>query len=83
MELAHFNEQGYQLELHAYRIVFPNFKYKPSSFISMEIGTNIKVPTMPFVVQLVAITKLVNPLRGGTSLEIIPLLVQTFVHSLY
>jgi hypothetical protein len=49
----------------------------------MEIGTNIKVPTMPFVVQLVAITKLVNPLRGGTSLEIIPLLVQTFVHSLY
>jgi hypothetical protein len=31
---------------------------------------------MPFVVQ--PITKLVNPLRGRTCLEIIPLLVQTF-----
>jgi hypothetical protein len=37
----------------------------------MEIGTSSKVPTTPFVVQ--PITKLVSPLRGGTSLEIIPL----------
>jgi hypothetical protein len=29
--------------------------------------------------QHVAITKLINPLRGGTSLEIIPLHVQTFI----
>jgi hypothetical protein len=30
------------------------------------------------MVQLITITKLVNPLRGGTSSEIIPLLIQTF-----
>jgi hypothetical protein len=34
---------------------------------------------MPFVVQLVAITKPVNPLRGGTCLEIIPLPIQIFI----
>jgi hypothetical protein len=37
----------------------------------MEIKTSSKVPVTPFVVQLV--TKPVSPLRGGTSLEIIPL----------
>jgi hypothetical protein len=36
----------------------------------MEIGTSNRVPTMPFVVQ--PIIKPVSPLRGGTSLEIIP-----------
>ncbi len=34
---------------------------------------------MPFVVQ--PVTKPVSPLRGGTSLEIIPLHVQTFTIS--
>ncbi len=78
MELAHSDEQGYQLKFHAYRIAFLDFKYKPLSFVSMEIGTNIKILATPFVVQLVAITKSIYPLRGGISLEIIPLLVQTF-----
>jgi hypothetical protein len=44
----------------------------------MEIKTNNKIPTTPFMVQHVVITKLDNPLRGGTSLEIIPLHVRTF-----
>jgi hypothetical protein len=34
---------------------------------------------MPSMVQLVAITKPISPLRGGTSLKIIPLSVQTFI----
>jgi hypothetical protein len=44
----------------------------------VEIGTNNKVPAMPFVVQPIAITKPVSPLRGGIGLKIIPLHVQTF-----
>jgi hypothetical protein len=64
MELAHSNEQSYQRKLQAYKIAFPNFKYKPMSFMSMEIGTNSRVPTMPSVVQ--PVTKLVSPLKGGT-----------------
>jgi hypothetical protein len=28
MELACFDEQNYQLELHAYQIAFPDFKYE-------------------------------------------------------
>jgi hypothetical protein len=59
-------------------MAFPDFQNEPPNFISMEIGTNIKAGITPFVVQLVAITKLVCPLRGGTSLKIIPLHVQTF-----
>jgi hypothetical protein len=43
----------------------------------MEIGTNNKVPVIPSMVQLV--TKPINPLRDGTSLEIIPLPIQTFI----
>ncbi len=43
----------------------------------MEIGAISRIPTIPFVVQLV--TKLVSPLRGGTCSEIIPLLVHTFI----
>jgi hypothetical protein len=38
------DEQSYQLELHAYIIIFLDFKYKPLSFVSMEIGTNKRVP---------------------------------------
>jgi hypothetical protein len=78
MELARSDEQSYQLEPHAYQIAFLNFKYKPPSFIFVEIGTDNKVPTMPFVVQPIAITKPLSPLRGGIGLEIIPLPVQTF-----
>ncbi len=44
----------------------------------MEIGTNKKVLVTPSMVQPIAITKLVSPLRGGTCLKIIPLPVQTF-----
>ncbi len=47
MELACSDEQSYQLELHAYRIAFPNFKYELFSFVSMEIGTNNKVLATP------------------------------------
>jgi hypothetical protein len=42
----------------------------------VEIGISSKIPVTPSTVQHV--TKLVSPLRGGTNLEIIPLLVQTF-----
>jgi hypothetical protein len=82
MELARFNEQSYQLEMHAYRIVFLNFKYDPpphpplASFVYVEIGTSSRVLAMPSMVQPVAITKLVSPLRGGTSCKIIPLPIQ-------
>jgi hypothetical protein len=43
MELAHFDEQNYQLELHAYRTTFPDFKYEPPSFVFVEIGTTSRV----------------------------------------
>jgi hypothetical protein len=78
MELAPFGEQNYQLELQAYQIAFPHFKFEPFSFVLVEIGTNGRTPTTPFVVQHVTITKLINPLRGGIGLELIPLLVQIF-----
>ncbi len=78
MELARSDEQNYQLELRAYWIIFPDFKYEPPSFIFVDIGTSRRAPTTPFVVQHVAITKPINPLKGGTSLEIIPLPIQTF-----
>jgi hypothetical protein len=73
MELAHFDGEGYQLELQMYQIAFLDFKYKPPSFIYVEIGTSNRTLVTPFMVQPVATTKLVNPLRGGTCLEIIPL----------
>jgi hypothetical protein len=50
MKLVHFNEHNYQLELQVYQIVFPDLKHEPLSFVSMEIGTNSRVPTMPYVV---------------------------------
>jgi hypothetical protein len=56
MELARFDEQSYQLELHAYWTTFPNFKYEPFSFVFVEIITNNKTPTTPSMVQHVAIT---------------------------
>jgi len=71
MELACFNEQSYQLKVQAYQTAFPNFKYEPPSFVSMEIGTNNRVSVTPSMVQFV--TKLVSPFKGGTSLEVIPL----------
>jgi hypothetical protein len=78
MELAHFDEHGYELELQAYQIAFHDFKYKPPNFIYVEIRTSSREPTTPFMVQLVVTTKLISPLKGGSCLEIIPLLVQTF-----
>ncbi len=75
-ELARSDEQVYQLDLQLYQIVFPNFKYEPPSFVSMEIGTNNKPPTTtPSMVQHVATTKL----RSGTCLETIPLPIQIFI----
>ncbi len=44
----------------------------------MEIGTNSRTPTTPIIVQPIVVTKSVCPLIGGTSLEIIPLPIQTF-----
>ncbi len=44
IELAHSGEQSYQLELQAYQIAFLDFKYKPLSFVFVEIGTSNKVP---------------------------------------
>jgi hypothetical protein len=45
--------------------------------VYVEIGTSSRVPATPFVVQ--PVTKLVSPLRSGIGLEIITLLVQTFI----
>ncbi len=73
MESPHFNDQGHQLELQVYWTTFPHFKYEPPSFVSLEIGTNSKTLATSFMVKLVAMTKPVSLLRGGTSLEIIPL----------
>jgi hypothetical protein len=42
----------------------------------MEIRSGSRVPIMPLVIQ--PTTKLVSPLRGGTSLEFISLPVWTF-----
>jgi hypothetical protein len=50
MELVCSDEQSYQLEVHTYRTTLPNFKYKLPNFVFVEIGTNSKVPTTPFVV---------------------------------
>jgi hypothetical protein len=71
MELAHSNEQSYQLKLQAYKITFSNFKYEPLSFVFVEIGTSRRVPSTPTMVQ--PVTKSISPLRGGTSFKIIPI----------
>jgi hypothetical protein len=78
MELAQSDEQSYLLELHAYQTAFFDFKYEHPSFVSVEIKTSNKVLATPSVVQPIAITKLVSPLRGGTCIEIKPLPVKTF-----
>jgi len=52
MELVCFDEQSYQLELHNYQTAFLDFKYKPLNFISMEIKTSSRVPTMPYIIPL-------------------------------
>jgi hypothetical protein len=44
----------------------------------MEIRTNNRILATPSMVQLVTITKPINPLKGGTSLKVIPLPIQTF-----
>jgi hypothetical protein len=44
----------------------------------MDIGVSYKVLAKPYMVQPIAITKAISPLRGGISLEIIPLHVRTF-----
>jgi hypothetical protein len=61
-----------------YQTTFPNFKYKPLSFVYVEIKTSSRILTTTFVVQLVASIKPISPLRGGTCLEIVPLHVQIF-----
>jgi hypothetical protein len=70
MELAHSNKYGYQLELQTYQTTFPNFKYKSLQFAYVEIGTSSRAPFVPSMAQPIATTKLVNPLKGGTCLEI-------------
>jgi hypothetical protein len=50
MELAYFDEQSYQLELQAYQTIFLDFKYKPLSFVYMEIGTNGRILVTPSLV---------------------------------
>jgi hypothetical protein len=64
MELAHFNEQNYQLGLQAYLTAFPDFKYKPLNFVFVEIETSSRVLETPFMVQ--PITKPVSPLKHNT-----------------
>jgi hypothetical protein len=61
MELVRSNEQSYILGLQAYQTTFPDFKYEPPSFVSVEIRINSKVLATPFVVQLV--TKPISPLK--------------------
>jgi hypothetical protein len=61
MELICYDEQSYLLEPQAYQIVFLDFKYEPPSFVFVEIGTNSRVPTMPFVIQ--PIIKPISPLK--------------------
>jgi hypothetical protein len=78
MELVHFHGQSFQLKLYTHQTVFPNFKYKPPSFVYVEIGTNSRVPTTPSMVQ--PITKPVSPLEGGISLEIIPYMFRLLLY---
>jgi hypothetical protein len=70
MELARFDEQGCQLELHAYQTTFLDFKYKPPNFISAENRTSSKVQQHHLWYNLLPLTKLISPLKGGTSLKV-------------
>jgi hypothetical protein len=78
MGLVKADEEVYQLELQVYQTISPNFKYK-FFFLSMEIGTNTRTTSATSSIfwlnlkeQLVT-TKSINPIRRGTSLDIIPL----------
>ncbi len=66
--------------------IFTNWNYKPTkpSFVSLEIGTNIKATCATSFIfvfeqreQPIVTTKPVNPIRGGTCFKIIPLFVTT------
>ncbi len=37
IEVVHFDEQSYQLELQAYQIIFHDFKYQVWSFLFVDI----------------------------------------------
>jgi hypothetical protein len=80
MELARIGEDVYQLELQAYQTTFLDFKYEPTSFVYVEIKTSTRTTSASFTFgpnprEQPVITKLISPIRGGTCLEIIPLLV--------
>ncbi len=81
MELACFDEQSYQLELHAYQTAFLDFKYEPPSFVYVEIGTNNKVPTMPSMVQPISITKPISPLKRWNRFKNHTLTYSNFYHT--
>jgi hypothetical protein len=42
MELVRFDEQSYQLELQAYQIVFPDFKYEPMNLCLWKLEPILK-----------------------------------------
>jgi hypothetical protein len=50
MELARYGEQSYKLELQAYQTAFPNFKYEPPNFVSMEIGISSRTLITPTLI---------------------------------
>jgi hypothetical protein len=85
MDLARIDEHVYQLELQAYQTAFLDFKYEPPSFVSMEIKTSTRTTSAtsftfgPNPREQHVITKPINPIRGGTCLEIIPLPVITLI----
>jgi hypothetical protein len=81
MELAHSDEQNYQPELHAYQTTFLDFKYEPPNFVYVEIGTNNKVPTMPCMVQPIAITKPISPLKRWNRFKDHTLTCSDFYHT--
>jgi hypothetical protein len=75
LELLQFGEQVYQLELRAYHIGFPKFKYVPLDFVSIKIRTGTKTigATSHIYIseqkeQIVVILKPNSPLRNGTCL---------------
>jgi hypothetical protein len=52
---------------------------KPLVFYLWKLEPLNKIPVLPSVVQPTTITKLISPLKDGTSFKIIPLPVQTFI----
>jgi hypothetical protein len=80
MELAHFDEQSCQLELHTYQTTFHDFKYKPLNFVYVEIGTDNKVLATPFVVQPTVITKRISPPKSGQVLKSYPYMFRLLLY---